>query len=290
MNRPPLLIERRAQQAFSVTTVNAHGDGFGRDLESLLSEAGIRHSSRHFRHEVVSGADWSSLVKDVVTVVGAAGGLGGIAAILKAVFGRHTGTTVKFGENGEVLRADGLSVDAVIRLLDRCSPRVPPDWVVRDACDTDGSEEPGTTEIFPGGQEGLRDALGAARQLSRGGRPQEVIMYVDGGHRVIRRYEDGQEVPRPPGCPPWCDRDHEDDYSQPGRPVRHRRRIGNIALTGPDYPWVNVRIGREPDGQDLATVDGHSPGDLTCSGTMPSHTSSGPLPPPSPLLHRPSAR
>jgi len=44
MSIPPLLIERRAQQAFNVTTTKAHDDGLGREMASLLDEAGITNS------------------------------------------------------------------------------------------------------------------------------------------------------------------------------------------------------------------------------------------------------
>jgi hypothetical protein len=100
MSYPPLLIERRAQQAFSVTTTKAHDGLLAPDLESLLDEAEVRYSAVQYRHEVVPGVDYSGLVSDVVTILGAAGGLGGLAAILKAFFGRHRGTTVKVRREG----------------------------------------------------------------------------------------------------------------------------------------------------------------------------------------------
>jgi hypothetical protein len=251
MSSPPLLIERRAQQAFSVTTTKAHDGRLGGDLTSLLNEAGLRSSLEDHAY-MAPGADPAHLVSEVVTILGAVGGLGGIAAILKAFFGRHKGITVKFGENGEVLQADGLSVDDIIRLLDKCSPRMPPDLVVRDARDRDGSEDSSLDEIVPG--EGFKGAMLEARRRSRNGPPQEVVEYVDGEHRFIRGYEDGQEMPRRPGCPPWCDRDHED--SQPGLPVKHDRMVGRI--TQPDGAGVYVKIVREPGSQDLVTVGGWS--------------------------------
>ena len=77
MSSPPLVIERRAQQAFSVTTTKAHDDRLGRDLTSLLDDTGIRYWAQGFRY-MAPDADWSSLVSEVVTILGAAGGLGGI--------------------------------------------------------------------------------------------------------------------------------------------------------------------------------------------------------------------
>jgi len=80
-------------------------------------------------------------------------------------------------------------------------------------------------------------------------------VYGDGESRVIRRYEDGLEVPRRPGCPPWCDEGgHEGPH---GRQVRHGRTIGII--TRPDGIQVHVGIAREPGGQDLVTITGWAP-------------------------------
>jgi hypothetical protein len=236
-------------------TTKAHDDRLGRELASLLDEAGITNSTEGHAH-AAPGVDPSHLVSEVVTILGAAGGLGGIAAILKAFFGRHKGTTVKFGEDGKVLQADGLSVDDIIRLLDRCSPRTPPDWVlriVRDASGTGGSEEPSQEYMVPRGD--FKLAMSEARRRSRIGLPQEVVEYVDGEPRVVRRYEDGHEVPLWPGCPPWCD---EGDHDGPhGRQVRRGRTIGII--TRPDGAQVHVSIARESGGQDLVTVAGWAP-------------------------------
>ena len=254
MSSPPLLIERRVQQAFSVTTTKVHDVRLDRDLTSALDEAGLRYSVfKGPSYAAAEGVDWSRVIGEVVTILGAAGGLGGIAAVLKAFFGRHKGTKVKFGENGEVLQADGLSIDDIIRLLDKCRESTSPDWVVRDACDTDGSEESSPDQIFPGEQVPIEHAESEARYRSRKGPPQEVVQaYTDGGHRLIRRYEDGQEMPRRPGCPPWCDRDHNSDYSL----VRHDRTIGTI--TQPDGATVGVKIVREQGSQDVVTVGGRS--------------------------------
>jgi hypothetical protein len=256
MSTPLLLIERRAQQAFSMTTTEAHDDGLGRELASLLREAGITYSAKGHCY-MAPGVDPSHLVSEVVTILGAAGGLGGIAAVLKVFFGRHKGTTVKFGEDGKVLQAAGLSVDDIIRLLDRCSPPPTPDdiWVVRDASDTSGSEKSSPDYMVPRGDSDL--AMWEARGRSRTGLPQEVVVHGDGESRVIRRYEDGHEVPRPPGCPPWCDEgSHENPH---GRQVRHGRTIGII--TRPDGIQVHVGIARDPGGQDLVTVAGWAPSD-----------------------------
>jgi hypothetical protein len=259
MDSPPLLIERRVQQAFSVTTTKVHDVGLGRDLASALDEAGLRYTLFEGPSYAAAGpVDWSRVVREVVTVLGAAGGLGGIAAVLRAFFGRHKGTKVKFGENGEVLEAGGLSVDDIIRLLDKCRPPMSPDLVVRASRDTDGHEESSPDQIFPGGLVPLEHAESVARHRSRKGVAQEVVaVRADGQDRVIRRYEDGQQMPRRPGCPPWCDRDHEGacDYSQwrqPPLPVKHDRMIGTI--TQPDGATVGVEIVREQGSQDVVMV------------------------------------
>jgi hypothetical protein len=254
MSTPPLLIERRAQQAFNMTTTKAHDDGLGQDLALLLDEAGITNLVAGCGY-MAPGVDPSHLVSEVVTILGAAGGLGGIAAILKTFFGRHKGTTVKFGEDGKVLQAAGLSVDDIIRLLDRCSPPLTPDdiLVVRDVSDTSGSEKSCPDYMVPDRDSDL--AMRAARGRSRVGLPQEVVVHGDGEPRVIRRYEDGHEVPRPPGCPPWCDEgSHENPHP---RQVRHGRTIGMI--TRPDGIQVHVGTAQDSGGQDLVTVTGWAP-------------------------------
>ena len=88
------------------------------DLASLLEDAGIKYEMIHIDSMAAAGVDWSSLTSEVLAILGSAGGLGGIAAALKAFFGRHKGKAVMFGEDGEVLQADGLSVDDIIRLIE----------------------------------------------------------------------------------------------------------------------------------------------------------------------------
>lgn len=95
----------------------------------MLSEAGIT-TDMPGPYEYIATGDPSLLPNQVVTFLGAAGGLTGIAAILKTFFGRHKGIMVKFGEDGKVLEVSGLSVDDIVRLLDRCSPPAHTDDVV----------------------------------------------------------------------------------------------------------------------------------------------------------------
>lgn len=46
-------------------------------------------------------------------ILGATGRLDAIAAVRKAFFGHHKGKTVKFGKDGDVVQADGLSIDSL---------------------------------------------------------------------------------------------------------------------------------------------------------------------------------
>jgi hypothetical protein len=143
MESLPLLIERRVQQVFSVTTTKGHDVRLDRDLTSALDEAGLGYSLYEGPDYMAAGpVDWSRVVGEVVTILGATGGLGGLAAVLKAFWGRHKGTKVKFGENGEVLEADGLSVEDIVRLLERCRPSASPDLAIRDARDAGGRGSP----------------------------------------------------------------------------------------------------------------------------------------------------
>lgn len=51
-------------------------------------------------------------------ILGAAGGIGGIAAVLKVFFERNNGKKVTFGQDGEVLGVEGLSADEIVHLLE----------------------------------------------------------------------------------------------------------------------------------------------------------------------------
>jgi hypothetical protein len=262
---PPLLIERRAQHAFSMTTTKAHDGGLGRELASLLGEAEITHSAEGHDY-MAPGVDPSHLVSEVVTILGAAGGLGGTAAVLKAFFGRHKRTTVKFGEDGKVLQAAGLSVDDIIRLLDRCSPPPAPDdiWVVRDASDTSGSEKSSPDYMVPDGHSDL--AMREARGRSRIGLPQEVVVHGDGESRVIRRWR------LPPDAP-----------SRRSLPTN----LGSQRRLPTDSPcrWTIL-----PNSTSQRSMPPSSPNWRACSGSLTLQSTSGTLPPPSPLEGQPQAR
>ncbi|MFD7015290.1 hypothetical protein [Streptomyces sp. NPDC059928] len=100
-----------------VAFTKAH-EGIGFELAGMLREAGIDSRTEDRDYRGSSAADWAGLPGEVVTILGAAGGLAGIAAVLKTYFDRHTGKMVEFDETGEIVKASGLSVKEIIRLID----------------------------------------------------------------------------------------------------------------------------------------------------------------------------
>jgi hypothetical protein len=86
-------------------------------LADLSRKAGLSASSDDTHYAVGPGVDYSALIGATVTILGAAGGIGGIAAVLKVFFERHNGKKVTFGEAGHVLEVQGLSAEEIIRLL-----------------------------------------------------------------------------------------------------------------------------------------------------------------------------
>lgn len=67
-------------------------------------------------------------------------------------------------------------------------------YVVRD----DGAEPGEVSRIYPYTLRGLTEALDDARLASYGGVPQVVVVLAGGRSRVIRRYDQGHEVPVTP--------------------------------------------------------------------------------------------
>lgn len=118
------------------------------DLAELLDDARIAHGEMSFSSVLGPGADPSGLIGTVVTILGTAGGLGGIAAILKAFFGRSKGKSVKFGEDGEVVQADGLSVAEIVRLIEALD-RKERDLIEVEIIE-DEPDKPDELEISPG--------------------------------------------------------------------------------------------------------------------------------------------
>ncbi|MGW1599736.1 hypothetical protein [Streptomyces eurythermus] len=80
------------EQAYPVVVVGfrvGHEAGMGTGLEVLATEAGLElFRDRRLYH---SSGDVSEFIGETITFVGAAGGLAGIAAVLKAFFDRHNG-------------------------------------------------------------------------------------------------------------------------------------------------------------------------------------------------------
>jgi hypothetical protein len=110
--------------AFDVTLVWSSPHELCVDLTALLDEAGIKsHTSNTEDRDPTPGrlVDNLGLPSEIVTIFVAAGGLGGIAAVLKTFFNRHKGKTVMFGKDYEILQTDGFSTKEIIRLLDALS-------------------------------------------------------------------------------------------------------------------------------------------------------------------------
>ncbi|MET7938062.1 hypothetical protein [Streptomyces sp. NPDC005322] len=107
------------EQAYPVVVVGfhvGHEAGMGTGLEALATEAGLEvFRDRRLYH---SSGDVSKFIGETIAFVGAAGGLAGIAAVLKAFFERHNGKRVMFGENGHVLKTNGLTAEEIVSLLE----------------------------------------------------------------------------------------------------------------------------------------------------------------------------
>lgn len=69
-------------------------------------------------------------------------------------------------------------------------------YIVRDA--GTGPESGEVTQVYPYTLQGLTSALEEARFRSFGGVPQVVAIMTGGKSRVIRRFEDGHEMPVTP--------------------------------------------------------------------------------------------
>jgi hypothetical protein len=69
-------------------------------------------------------------------------------------------------------------------------------YVVRDAAP--GTRPGEVTQVYPYTLHGLTCALEDAIVRSCGGTPQVLAVMTNGGSKVIRRFEDGHEVPLAP--------------------------------------------------------------------------------------------
>jgi hypothetical protein len=105
------------QPRLTVSFTNAHRD-IASELSALSEHAGLSTQHGRVGHAVGPDTDWASLTKEFVAFVGAAGGIRGIAAVLKVFFERNKGKTVQFGEHGQILRADGLSAEEITQLIE----------------------------------------------------------------------------------------------------------------------------------------------------------------------------
>jgi hypothetical protein len=70
-------------------------------------------------------------------------------------------------------------------------------YLVRDA-ETNGGKSRKVDQIYPYTLRGLTEALEEARFRSHSGAPQVLAVLGTGSTRVIRRFEDGREVPIAP--------------------------------------------------------------------------------------------
>ncbi|MFC9627559.1 hypothetical protein ACFTXM_49070 [Streptomyces sp. NPDC056930] len=109
--------------AVEVTFRKGHGTELPADLADLSLKAGLSTTYSTTNYAVGPGVDYSTLIGGSVTILGAAGGIGGIAAVLKVFFERHSGKKVTFGEDGQVLEIEGLSAAEIVRLLDTFKDR-----------------------------------------------------------------------------------------------------------------------------------------------------------------------
>lgn len=100
----------------TVNFTREHG-GIASELSTLSKHAGLPTERGAISH-AGPDTDWASVSSEFVAFIGAAGGVRGIAAVLKVFFERTKGAKVQFGERGELLRADGLNTEEIIQLLD----------------------------------------------------------------------------------------------------------------------------------------------------------------------------
>ncbi|MFI9078741.1 hypothetical protein ACIGW8_20070 [Streptomyces sioyaensis] len=94
-----------------------HGD-LGFQLASHASQEGLQALLGDTNYSAGPGVDYSTLIGVTVTFLGAAGGIGGIAAVLKVFFERNNGKRVTFGGRGEVLEVEGLRADELVEILE----------------------------------------------------------------------------------------------------------------------------------------------------------------------------
>lgn len=119
---PPSAGDGERVMVAEVTFRQGHGD-LGTQLARYADEEGLSAIMGFTDYSVGPDVDYSTLIGATVTILGAAGGIGGVAALLKVFFERNTGKKVTFGERGEVLGVEGLSADEIVRLLETLRDR-----------------------------------------------------------------------------------------------------------------------------------------------------------------------
>ncbi|MFE0449110.1 hypothetical protein [Streptomyces fungicidicus] len=114
---PPLTGNGERIMVTEVAFRKGHGE-LGDQLASYASQEGLQASVERINYAVEPGVDYSTLIGATVTILGAAGGIGGVAAVLKVFFERNNGKKVTFGRNRTVLDVEGLSADEIILLFE----------------------------------------------------------------------------------------------------------------------------------------------------------------------------
>ncbi len=115
-NYPPPTGNGERVTVAEVTFRIGHGE-LGSQLARYASQEGLPVGGGSTYHSAGPGVDYSTLIGATV-ILGAAGGIGGIAAVLKVFFERNNGKKVTFGQDGEVLGVEGLSAKQIVRLLE----------------------------------------------------------------------------------------------------------------------------------------------------------------------------
>ncbi|TXJ76448.1 hypothetical protein E2C11_22050 [Streptomyces lavendulae] len=118
---PPRTGNGERVMVVNVTFRKGHGD-LGSQLAGYADREGLL-AGLEARDYSAPGVDYSTLIGVSVTILGAAGGIGGVATLLKVFFERNNGKKVTFGQNGEVLGVEGLSADDIVRLLETLRDR-----------------------------------------------------------------------------------------------------------------------------------------------------------------------
>src|ERR1700677_4413606 len=129
-----------------VFLVFPNGGGNEEELEDLLDEADIqvfhmpvlsvsasRAAMGRGRGHVKASSAAGEALGPLIAIVEAAGGFGGLAAVLKVLFTRNKFKKVRFGKDGDLVEVEGLGVNEITSLLDSLSARILADTSVENA-------------------------------------------------------------------------------------------------------------------------------------------------------------